>query len=52
MRHRADLDGGYILSGQEEPHDLVTVNALYSSVQVEVELVLWEEKGSRRMDNP
>lgn len=38
-RHKSDLDGGCILSGQEEPSDLVMVSALYSSVNMEMEVI-------------
>lgn len=38
-RHKSDLDGGCILSGQEEPPDLFIVSALYSSVNVEMEVI-------------
>ena len=36
QQYKNDLDGGCILSGQEESCDLVTVSALYSSVNWEI----------------
>lgn len=46
-RHKNDLDGGCILSGQEEPCDLAIVSALYSSVNMEMEVTLWKEQAGR-----
>lgn len=42
-RHKSDLDGGCILSRQEEPPDPVMFSALYSSVNMEMEM-WWKEK--------
>lgn len=42
--HKSDLDGGCILSRQEEPSDLVMFSALYSTVNMEMEVTRWKEK--------
>lgn len=43
-QHKSDLVG-CILSGEEEPSDLVMFSALYLSVNMEMEVIRWKEKG-------
>lgn len=43
-QHKSDLVG-CILSGEEEPSDLVMLSALYLSVNMEMEVIRWKEKG-------
>lgn len=47
QRHKRNLDGGCILSRQEETSDIVIFCALYSSVNMEMEVILWKEKGEK-----
>lgn len=42
---KSDLDGGCVLPRWEENSDLVMVPALYSSVNMETEVIWWEEEG-------
>ena len=49
-QHKSDLDDSCILSRQEEPTDLVMFSALYSSVNLEIGVVLWKEKGEVRIN--
>lgn len=44
-QHKSDLNGSCILFRQENPSDIVMFSALYSNVDMEMEVIWWKEKG-------
>lgn len=44
-QHKNDLNGSCILFRQENPSDIVMFSALYSNVDMEMEVIWWKEKG-------